>query len=114
MSMPDDDTAAALRRFVAEGSDLGRPMEMDFFVAVPDEAIGRAVVARIAPLGFKTSVEQDDETGQWTCYCTITIVPQYATVVSVETQLDAIARPLGGYADGFGSYGNANPSKGDT
>lgn len=107
MSEQDDATTAALRRLVEDGSDLHRPMQMDFFVAVPNEAVGHAVASRVAPFGFLTSVERDQDTGKWTCYCTKTIVPQYSTVVNIEKQLDRIAGELGGYADGFGSFGNA-------
>jgi hypothetical protein len=109
---PDDATAAALRRYVAEGSDLTRPMRMDFFVAVPTKEAGDEVASQVMALGFASSVEQSQETGTWTCYCTKTIIPQYATVVQIEAELDGIGRKVGGYADGFGSFGNApGPSK---
>jgi hypothetical protein len=103
----EDATAAALARYVAHGSDLSRPMEMDFFVVVPSEMAGAAVAARVKPLGFVPSVEQDDETHRWTCYCKKTIIPSYDNVVRSEQQLDEIAREHGGHADGFGSFGNA-------
>ena len=105
--MPDDETGAALRRIAATGSDLSRPMQVDFFVAVPSEPVGREMARRVSPLGFEVSVEQDSITGAWTCYCTKTIVPAYSVVVDIEQRLDSIARELGGHADGFGSFGNA-------
>ena len=107
-SLPDDATGAALRRFADAGSDLTRPMEMDFFVAVPSETAGNAVAAVAREQGFTTSVEQDAETANWTCYCAKTIVPSYDEVVQIETLLDGIARLHGGHADGFGSFGNAD------
>ena len=67
--MPDQDidaTRAALKRIAEDGSDLTRPLEMDFFVTVLDESSGRAVASRAAALGFETRVEQDPETGEWT------------------------------------------------
>ena len=103
----DEATRQALQQYVEAGSDLSRPMEMDFFVAVPDQAAGEAVAARAHLLGFATSVEHDDEDGAWTCYCTKTIVPEYATVVRIERELDRIGREFGGHGDGFGSFGNA-------
>jgi hypothetical protein len=107
--MPNDATGDALRRLAATGSDLSRPMEIDFVVAVPSEAVGRQVARRVEPLGFRVSVKQDSDEGPWSCYCTKTIVPSYSDVVAIENQLDAIGRELGGYADGFGSFGNALP-----
>lgn len=106
----EDATKAALERIARDGSDLDRPLKMDFFIAVPDETSGRAMAARAADLGFDTSVEQDSETGDWTCYCTKVLVATYEAVVAIEEQLDSLARDIGGYADGFGTFGNANLS----
>lgn len=103
----DDATRAALDRIARDGSDLDHPLKMDFFVAVPHERAGRIMAGRVAELGFDTSVEQDTETGDWTCYCTKVLVPTYDTVVAIESQLDSLARDIGGHADGFGTFGNA-------
>lgn len=81
-----------MRRYVAEGSDLSRPMEIDFFVAIPNREAGEGVAAHTMELGFATSVEQDEATLEWTCYCTKTIVPSYAAVRTIGQQLDKIAR----------------------
>jgi hypothetical protein len=107
MSAEDEATMDALRRYVAEGSDLSRPMEIDFFVAIPNREAAEGVAADTKELGFATSVEQDEATLEWTCYCTKTIVPTFAAVRTIERQLDKIARKFGGHADGFGSFGNA-------
>lgn len=103
----NDATREALERIARDGSDLSRPLKMDFFVAVPDEKAGRIIAERVADLGFDTSVERDAESGDWTCYCTKVIVPLHSTVVAIESQLDSLARDMGGYADGFGTFGNA-------
>ncbi len=106
-SIPNDETGQALKRFVQDGSDITKPMEMDFFVAVPSKDAGDKVALKVHELGFVTSVEQDSETHDWTCYCTKVFIPEYSEVVKTEQQLDSIAKEFGGYADGFGSYGNA-------
>ena len=103
----DEATRAALERIARDGSDLHRPLKMDFFVAVPDERGGHTVAARASELGFDTSVEQDSETGQWTCICSKVLAPGYEVVASIEAKLDSLARDIGGYADGFGTFGNA-------
>ena len=108
-SLPNDATGDALRRMVNSGSDLTKPMEMDFFVIVPSEAAGDQVARRAQKLGFATKVEPYNDDGEWTCYCTKTIVPRYGKVVKIERALDAMARPFGGSVEGFGSYGNADP-----
>ncbi len=106
--LPDDETGDALRLLEQNGSDLSRPLEMDFFASVPSQAAGDAVALRVVELGFAASVEQDEDSQQWTCYCTKTIVPNYAMVVEIEAQIDAVAQAHGGHADGFGSFGNGD------
>ena len=108
MPTRDDATWEALQRIARDGSDLTRPLSMDFFVAVPDETSGQIVASRARVLGFETSVEQDSETGAWTCYCTKVLVPTYESVVAIESQLDSLASNVGGYVDGFGTFGNAD------
>ena len=105
--LPSDDTGNALRELENNGSDLSRPLEMDFFVAVPSQHVGDIVASKVEPLNFKVSVEQDDKTGDWTCYCTKTLIPDHSEVTFIEKQLDMLAQPYGGHIDGFGSYGNA-------
>jgi regulator of RNase E activity RraB len=107
----DDATREALERIARDGSDLTRPLKMDFFVAVPDETAGRIVADRAAKAGFDTVVEQDSETEDWTCYCTKVLVPTYDAVVDIESQLDSFASDIGGHADGFGTFGNVDLSK---
>ena len=101
-------TRQALERLARDGSDLSKALEMDFFVAVPDAAAGKIVASRVKPLGLRACVEQDTETGEWTCYCTGVLVPRLADVVSIERRLDELAADVGGHSDGFGSFGNAS------
>jgi len=105
--MDDNATSAALERYRAAGSDLSRPMEIDFFVAAPTQDAADNVAVHAAALGFATKVEPTEATGGWTCYCTMSLIPSYANVRAIEHQLDALARTWGGHADGFGSFGNA-------
>lgn len=107
-SIPNNETGAALRQFVEDGSNLSEPMEIDFFVAVPSEQKGNAIALEAQGLGFKTSIELDDVTDEWTCYCTKTLIPEYSEMLKIENQLSSIAELHGGYLDGFGSYGNAD------
>ncbi|QDU73074.1 hypothetical protein Pan97_00410 [Bremerella volcania] len=99
-------TAQALKQIEADGSDLSKPIEMDFFVAVPSQEAGDQVADEARKIGFETSVEQDEESGEWTCYCTKTILATVDAVFDIEESLDDLADPFGGYSDGFGTFGN--------
>jgi regulator of RNase E activity RraB len=110
--IPDDATGDALKVIAEKGSDLTKPMKIDFFVAVPSKETGDKVALKARDLGFTTSVEMDDvdldDDGMlWTCYCTKVLVPEYDEVVKIEQQLDSIAKEFGGHIDGFGTFGNA-------
>ena len=110
-----DATADALNRLTANGSDLSRPMEMDFFAAFTSKQQADLFASELEQSGlavspeikFELSVEKDEEDNSWTCYVTTTIVPLLETVFEIEQKLDHLARRHKGHADGFGSYGNA-------
>ena len=103
---PSDANGDALRR-VASDSDMSRPMDIDFMVAVPDEEAGRAVAYAAQARGFSTSVKQDQESGNWTCYCTKSMLATYDGVLEAQAELDRIAEPHRGYSDGWGTFGNS-------
>ena len=105
--LPRDADGDSIRRLVHEGSDLPEPMSVDFFVAVPDEKAGRAVAEAAERLGYRVTVEQDGDDPMWTCYCAKSMLVTHDAVVAAQRQLDEIARPLGGKADGWGTFGNA-------
>lgn len=106
--LPDTATGDALRSLMRDGSNLSRPMDIDFFLAVPDKETGWKIAREVRRLGYDASLEQDDENQDWTCYCRKNLVPKYSEVVRLENELDLLAKKYGGYADGFGSYGNAS------
>lgn len=101
---PRDPTGDALRLLVEHGSDLDEPLVLTFTVAVPDREAGEAIAARARKLGFDAQMDRED--GEWTCYCKREVVADYETVRRLEGAIDEIAGPLGGHADGFGSFGN--------
>ena len=74
-----------------------------------------AITQRADKLGYETSIDfddgedaEDDEeiTEPWTCTCTKQMLLEYDGVMAAQAELDEIARPLGGYADGWGTFGN--------
>lgn len=75
-TFPNDDTGAAIRQWAAEGSDITKPMKIDFFVAVPNRVVGDLFASDPELSVFsQVSVEEDAETGRWTCYCSKVVVP---------------------------------------
>ena len=109
MDYPNDADGAALRRVVRDGSDMSRPMDIDFAVSAPNEDVANAIAYVAQARGYRTEVcrDENDEATTWSCYCTLTMIATYDGVVRVQAELDALSRPLGGCADGWGTFGNA-------
>jgi regulator of RNase E activity RraB len=115
---PDDDDGQALRLVVQNGSDMSRPMDIDFALAVPDENTGREVAKAAEAAGYRTEVvfdegeELEDEaaTPSWTCYCTKTMLATYEGVIAAQRELELLSSPFGGYPDGWGTFGNVEES----
>jgi hypothetical protein len=103
---PDDADGDALRRVAAMGVDMSRPMEIDYFVAVPDREAGEAVARLAECAGYRTEVIYDEEDDAWDCCCRKTMVPTHEGVASAQHELDEISRPFGGRSDGWGTAGD--------
>ena len=111
---PKDSDGDALRRVVAGGSDMSKTMDIEFQIAAPDKATAKRVADEAAKLGYRTELWFDDEEQDlgrslpWDCVCTRTMLPEYDAIIAVQVELNAIARPLGAYTDGWGTFGNAD------
>ncbi len=112
---PNDPDGVALRGLASLGHNLSLPMDVDFQVAVPDESSAMSVAREAQRLGYSTRIWHDDDERDlepdmslfWTCECTKRLVPDYSAIVAIQEELDRIARPFGGYSDGWGSFGNS-------
>ena len=109
---PDGDT---LRLLASHGNNLSLPMDLDFQVAVPDESSAISVAQEAQQLGYSIQIWHDDDERDldadherlcWTCECTKRLIPEYPAIIAIQVELDRIARPFGGYSDGWGSFGN--------
>ncbi len=107
MNYPNDETGQSLNRLKSDGSDMSKAMKIDFFIEVPDLETGRKIEQAVAKDSYEFSIEQDEDTQEWTCYASKLIIPSYVNVVTEEKYLDLVAQKFGGKLDGFGSYGNA-------
>src|SRR5262249_42863881 len=109
---PNDADGDAMRRVIAGGSNLDRPMSIDFTVHVPDGHVVQEVAVRANQLGYVTKVSQDEEDWAWTCYCKKSMLLQYPGVPEPEAELNEAAEPLGGFCDGWGTFGNVGSHNG--
>lgn len=102
---PSDADGDALRRVAALGSDMTRPMEIDFIVAVPDREAGEALVRLAIEAGYHPELTYDEQEDAWDCCCRETMLPSYEGVTAAQRELEGLSRPLGGRTDGWGTSG---------
>lgn len=105
MKYPNDADGDALRR-TSQHADMSRPMDVDFMVSVPSEQAGEEVARLVSSRGYAVSVECDEETREWTCYCKKHMLLTYDSVVDAQAELEQISASFGGHADGWGTGGN--------
>ncbi len=108
MNIPNDETGQAIQTIISNGVNLNKPLEMDFFIAIPHNALKnkRLLQKELEELGFRVSIELNEESNEWTFYCTIEMYLSYKSVVEIEYKLDEVSKKYGCYLDGFGTYGN--------
>lgn len=96
-----------MRRFVDGGSDLSKPMTIDFQVAVPDEAAANELAEVAYKLGHRVKIYASPECSlPWTCECSTRMLASYDGVIAIQAELARLAKPFRGHPDGWGSFGN--------
>lgn len=105
--LPKDADGEALQNIAADGSDLSKPMYINFQVAVPDEKSANALGAVASKLGYRVSVYESPKcTLPWTCECSTRMVATYEGVIAIQAELATVSEQFGGIPDGWGTFGN--------
>jgi len=92
---PNDADGDSLRRVRDAGSDMSLPMTIDFSIDVPSEIAARALAAVVTTHGFDPSISDNEGRGSWSVYCSKTMLATYESVISVQAQLNELAKPQG-------------------
>jgi regulator of RNase E activity RraB len=103
---PNDSDGDALQRVVDDGNDMSLPMTVDFPVVLPDLETAQQFAALAAKRGYDTDIAERDSRSTYDVYCTKRMVLNYDSVIKVQLELNKLAGPLGGYSDGWGTFGN--------
>ena len=104
---PNDSDGDALRLVANDGSDMSKPMFINFQVAVPDEAAAKALADVAYKLGYRVSIYDSAECSlPWTCECSTRMLATYEGVLAVQAELAELSARFGGHPDGWGTFGN--------
>jgi Regulator of ribonuclease activity B len=109
---PNNSDGNMLRSVAANGSNMARPMIIDFSIAVSDEGVARRVADLVAAHGFDPSIYRDDDSGSWSVFCAKSMLATYEGVVEVQAQLRVLVEPHGGACDGWTTFGNSHEGRG--
>ena len=104
MKFPNDVDGDALRSLYKEGINFNKQHSVEFFVAVPDQATGEKLLQVLKGEGFNCFLEQDDETDEWVCCCSKRMLLNYNELIKIQSELNNISKPHGGYSDGWGVF----------
>lgn len=102
----DAENERTLQIIAENGSDLSRPMVIDFQIVVPDEDSGQLIATEAIKQGFESSVFFDEEYDDWTCECSKEMIASAQSIGDTERLLGELAAKHGGQMDGWGTYGN--------
>lgn len=112
MTEPDSGNADAILRLVADGSDLARPMQVDFTALIEDDVDLPALRAAVEGLGYSVEFHRDEDDDGLDCVCTRTMLVSEASVGACERELGQVLARFGAELDGWGSFGNADEAHG--
>ena len=93
---PDDPDGDALRAIVASGSDMSRPMVIDFAIDTSSKSIAQACLAAVQEAGCEASLYQDDEDQRWSVYVPIRMIADYDGIVRTQKIHGELVADMGG------------------
>jgi regulator of RNase E activity RraB len=104
--IPNDADGDTMRRVIAGGSDISRPMKIDFHIAAPNEEAAEKIASVVKQRGFEMDSYYDRDRGGLTCSCSRTMILSHSGLLHVQEELSELSGPHGGHTDGWGTFGN--------
>ncbi|MGX9461634.1 ribonuclease E inhibitor RraB [Shewanella sp. A14] len=104
MQFPDDDNGQMLAAMAEAGIDLTQSLEVDFFLVFDDQRDAESAIEALSQTDMKGELELnfDEESTKWEVIVCLHMVPEYATLVAKETELNNFAQEFDGVSDGWG------------
>jgi hypothetical protein len=114
MIFPNDANGDALRRLERDGDDLTRARDIDFAVALPDEAAAEGFADYFRHLGYEVSAEKTHTQPElpWDVVVVKNMVPSHNGITEFEDLLQSIASGFRGRNDGWGCFTGGGPDPG--
>lgn len=102
VELPDDENGEALRLMMAEGDDLSKPREIEFFFTFRLQEMAESFAKAIGSTSLEAEAEADMEKGNWVVTVTRFMTPTHADITELARFLARRAMLFGGKSDGWG------------
>lgn len=117
ISTDDEGDQDAISQLVAFGVDVTQTQNIEFHIAAPNSNSATLIQAALTTVGIHSSIYYDegepDSNGvidvneskfgpSWTVTALIPIIPSLSELLRVQSDINEIAQPFGGYSDGWG------------
>lgn len=86
--------------------DMSNPMDIEFFVAAPDEITAKQVEIAVTDEGYRTRIVSDVESGNWYCCCIKKVICNYRSLMEAQRELEELIHPIGVKVEGWGTFDN--------
>jgi regulator of RNase E activity RraB len=102
---PNDADGDALRRVASHGSDMDKPMLVEFQVAASSEESAKQIATAAYNLGYRVKLYGKGH--DWTCECSTRMLATYDGISAIQEELTMLSAAHGGRPDGWGTFGNS-------
>ncbi|AQQ02102.1 hypothetical protein B0W48_14215 [Pseudoalteromonas aliena] len=104
MQFPDDDNGQLLAEIAAEGIDLNKMHQVDFYILFEQQTDAEKFAKEIVTdaLVQNAKIEKCTETGVWEVIAQVQMVPEHTLLGQAEQYIESIANSSNGYGDGWG------------
>ena len=104
MQFPNDDNGQLLAEIAAEGIDLSKMHQVDFYILFEKEVDAEKFSKEIVSdaLVQNAKLEKCKDTGVLEVIAQVQMVPDHTLLGQAEQYIESIANSLNGYGDGWG------------
>jgi hypothetical protein len=92
-----------LRLLKKRGSNFRKTHSVEFYVYCKTKAAARRVGIRVRKEGFHVALMSDRSAKRWVCLPIKEMFPRLKDIRSAKKLLNRLAKPFGGYCDGWGT-----------
>lgn len=92
-----------LKLLKKKGSNFRKTHAVEFYIYCRTKAIAQKMAVKARKAGFHTAVMSDRSAKRWVCLPIKEMHPRLKEIRAAKKLLNRLAKPLGGYCDGWGT-----------